>query len=184
MEILFLEDLLYLRNRHLNFIFQCLNCSQTNRLATHLGGFLLVSTVTEPHLLAPRNPHTSQQHTGTEPASVAEFCHHKAQPHASFIFYTFSPRKTMPYSLLFCVTNVRLGKKRKISRLKPLMLRHSLKFGAAFHHIYYYISYQLPEEVYHIHMQQKLSKESWKTSDDSHLASLSFKSTTVNISFK
>lgn len=75
------------------------------------------------------------------------------------------------------------AKKGNISRLKPLMLRHSLKFGAAFSHIYYYISYQLPEEVHHIHMQQKLNKESQKTSHDFHLASLSFKSTTVNISF-
>lgn len=74
-EILLLEHLL--SHRCLKFIFLYLKGSRTNRLATHLGGFLLFSAITEPHLLAQRNPHTSQQQTGTELVSAAENHHHK-----------------------------------------------------------------------------------------------------------
>lgn len=129
----------------------------------------MVSAITEPHLLAQRNPHTSQQETGTEPASAAENHHQKPQPHATFLFHILSFRKTMPYSLLFCVTSVRLDKEEGHRRLKPLMLRYSLKFRAVLPDVYHDISYQLPEEGYHIHMQQKSNEESQKTSHDFHL---------------
>lgn len=79
-----------------------------------------------------------------------------------------TPGKLCPTAYFFVWQMSAWMKKRNISRLKPLMLRHSLKFRAALPHVYHHISYQLPEEGYHIHVQEKLNEESQKTSHDFH----------------